>query len=113
MSDKINHPSHYNQGKIEVYDFITDQKLDFSLGNVVKYVCRAKHKKGLEDLKKAQWYLNKFIKEFEAEEEALLKSSNVTASSICDPQGDTVALWTDNEQRQRTALAKTYAKNGI
>lgn len=55
----VNHPSHYNSGKIEVIDFIKDQKLDFNLGDVVKYVCRAKHKgKYLEDLKKAKFYLD-------------------------------------------------------
>jgi len=64
MKDQINHPSHYTTGKIEVIDFILDQKLDFLGGNVVKYLCRAPHKgKKLEDLKKAQWYLNRLINE--------------------------------------------------
>jgi hypothetical protein len=57
----INSPSHYNSGKIEVIAFLEDQKLGFHAGNVVKYVCRAPHKNGLEDLKKAQWYLNRLI----------------------------------------------------
>ena len=34
-------PKHYQRGKIQVWDFIADQNLDFFLGNVVKYVCRA------------------------------------------------------------------------
>lgn len=59
--ETVNHPSHYNQGKIEVIEFITDQQLDFCEGNVVKYVSRHKHKNGLEDLKKAQFYLNYLI----------------------------------------------------
>lgn len=64
MSDEINHPSHYNQGKIEVYDFIVDQNLSFAEGNVVKYVCRSKHKgERLKDLRKAEWYLRKAIEE--------------------------------------------------
>ena len=37
-------PKHYQRGKIQVWDFIADQNLDFLLGNVVKYVCRAGHK---------------------------------------------------------------------
>ena len=37
-------PKHYQRGKIQVWDFIADQNLDFFLGNVVKYVCRAGHK---------------------------------------------------------------------
>ena len=68
------HPSHYNSGKIEVIDFITDQNLDFCLGNVVKYISRAGKKseegknlfeKTLEDLKKAEFYLQYKIKELE------------------------------------------------
>ena len=75
MSDMINHPQHYTLGKIEVIDFIEDKGLNFNLGNVVKYVARAGHKKSsgksqedkaLEDLQKAQWYLNREISSREA-----------------------------------------------
>lgn len=60
--DMVDHPPHYNQGKIEVADFIEDQGLDFFAGNVVKYVIRAPHKNNaLEDLKKARWYLDRLI----------------------------------------------------
>ena len=63
QADPVNHPSHYNTGKIEVIDFIEDQRLGFHLGNVVKYACRAQHKgDALEDLKKAHWYLTKWKK---------------------------------------------------
>lgn len=68
--EKVNHPSHYNQGKIEVIDFIEDQQLDFHEGNTVKYVCRAKHKGNeLEDLKKAAWYLQRKIEKLEGKKE--------------------------------------------
>lgn len=61
-SDLVNSPSHYTQGKIEVIDFLEDQKLGFHEANVVKYICRANHKGNeLEDLKKALWYLNRKI----------------------------------------------------
>ena len=40
------HPDHYNEGEIEVWDFIADQKLDFFEGNIVKYICRWKTKNG-------------------------------------------------------------------
>jgi len=61
--ETINHPSHYNSGKIEVIDYIEDQKLGFHLGNAVKYICRAEHKgKKIEDLKKAIWHLEREIK---------------------------------------------------
>lgn len=54
MPNVIDHPSHYNKGKIEVIDFIEDQGLSFHLGNVIKYVARAGSKGDkLEDLKKS------------------------------------------------------------
>ena len=71
-NNPVSHPSHYTSGKIEVIDFITDQKLDFCLGNVIKYISRAGKKtevgkddytKMIEDLEKAQFYLNFKIKE--------------------------------------------------
>ena len=61
--DKINKPKHYTQGKIDVWDFIVDKKLDFLEGNIIKYVVRWKNKNGIEDLKKAQAYINKLIEE--------------------------------------------------
>jgi len=64
--DKINSPKHYNNGAlgIETIDMIQNAVPDFGsylLGNVFKYVSRYQYKNGLEDLKKAQWYLNKLI----------------------------------------------------
>ena len=64
--DKIDHPRHYNTGKFEVIDVIEDWKLGFHLGNTVKYIARAEHKGAtLDDLKKARWYLDRFIKQLE------------------------------------------------
>jgi hypothetical protein len=57
-------PIHYQRGSIQVWDFIADQKLDYFLGNVIKYVCRAGHKQyeeELDDLLKAQAYIDKKI----------------------------------------------------
>ena len=63
---KVNHPKHYNSGKIEVIDAIVDWELDFIEGNVVKYITRAKHKGDqLGDLRKARWYLDYLIKQLE------------------------------------------------
>lgn len=62
--DAVNHPAHYTSGRIEVIDFIEDQKLDYHLGNVIKYVCRAGRKDPAteqEDLRKAVWYLQRRI----------------------------------------------------
>jgi hypothetical protein len=57
-ADEVNHPAHYNRGRIEAIDFIADQNLGFHLGNVVKYIVR---NMSLTDLKKAAWYLNREI----------------------------------------------------
>jgi hypothetical protein len=60
--DKVNHPVHYKAGGIETIDFIEAKKLDYHLGNVVKYITRSDLKGNkLEDLQKAQWYLNRAI----------------------------------------------------
>ena len=65
-NDLVNHPSHYTKGKIEVWDFILDQQLDYLSGNVIKYVCRHASKgKPLEDLKKARAYIDKLIATYE------------------------------------------------
>lgn len=57
--DAVHHPSHYNQGTIEVIDFIYDQRLNFSLGNAIKYICRAGRKgdDAIQDLEKAKEYI--------------------------------------------------------
>ena len=63
--EMINHPSHYNQG-IEAIDYIESHKMNFCIGNVIKYITRAKHKgTELQDLKKASWYLNREIERLE------------------------------------------------
>lgn len=70
MSDVINHPEHYTSGNIEVIDYIEDKEFNFNLGNVIKYVSRAGLKKSvgksaedkaLEDLRKAQFYIQREI----------------------------------------------------
>ncbi len=62
LHDPVNHPSHYTQGGIETIDFIEAKKLNYNLGNVVKYITRADHKGNrIEDLQKAKWYLEREI----------------------------------------------------
>ena len=69
VEDNVNSPSHYKYGKKETIDVIQDCMTDdeyhgYLKGNVLKYVSRYKFKgEPLEDLKKAEWYLNKLIKE--------------------------------------------------
>jgi hypothetical protein len=64
-SDSINHPKHYtgSDPTYEAINVIEAWSMGFCDGNVVKYLCRWKQKGGLEDLRKAQWYLNRFIEE--------------------------------------------------
>ena len=60
--DPVNNPAHYTVGGIETIDFIEAKKLNYRLGNVVKYLTRADHKGNkIEDLRKAQWYLEREI----------------------------------------------------
>lgn len=61
MTNNIN-PDHYRHGGVETVDFIEAKRLDYHLGNVVKYVARAGHKGDeIEDLQKALWYLRKAL----------------------------------------------------
>lgn len=66
--DNVNHPSHYMSSTgLETIDVIEAFTSDLTgmdavcTANIIKYICRWKHKNGIEDLKKAQWYLNKLI----------------------------------------------------
>jgi len=66
-ADPVNHPEHYKTGGIETIDFIEAKNLGYNLGNVVKYITRADHKGNkLQDLQKAQWYLNREINKAQA-----------------------------------------------
>ena len=68
MSSNVNHPKHYNTGKIEVINAIEEWNMGFCDGNVIKYVARHRHKgKPIEDLKKAKWYLERLIQQYEQE----------------------------------------------
>lgn len=71
QTDNVNHPSHYETGKFECIDVMVETQgvqatKDFCVCNALKYIYRHKRKNGLEDIKKAIWYLNKYV---ELEEE--------------------------------------------
>jgi hypothetical protein len=73
QNDPVNHPSHYCLGGIEVLDAIEAWELPYHLGNVVKYVARAGKKNSstyLQDLQKAQFYLNRFVSQLKDKREA-------------------------------------------
>jgi hypothetical protein len=62
MDDLVNQPAHYKVGGIETIDFIEAKRLNYNMGNAVKYISRADHKGNKkQDLEKAVWYLNREI----------------------------------------------------
>jgi hypothetical protein len=65
MADNVNHPKHYNShpAGIECIDVV--EHLPFNVGNAIKYLWRADHKNGIEDLRKAAWYVNREIARLE------------------------------------------------
>ena len=68
LTEAVDHPPHYqSEAGIEAIDVIEAFGLGFCLGNVVKYVLRAERKNGLEDLRKAKWYLERAIERRESE----------------------------------------------
>ena len=64
LRDPVEHPAHYTFGKIEVLDAIEDWGLDYHRGNILKYIVRAGKKgdKLIEDLRKARFYLDRYIR---------------------------------------------------
>lgn len=73
-NDNVNHPAHYTRGSIETIDFIKNQVFDISSyyeGCIIKYISRYKFKNGSEDLKKAAWYLDRLIEQFEKDQEQI------------------------------------------
>lgn len=71
--DVVNSPSHYTKGKFETIDVIEDVvkglpgKEAICVGNAIKYLSRYKHKNGIEDVKKARWYIERLIQTLEDE----------------------------------------------
>ena len=64
-------PSHYQRGRIQVWDFIVDQQLDFLAGNIIKYICRAGHKDQeteIDDWLKIRAYVNRKIEALSTDE---------------------------------------------
>lgn len=69
--DNVNHPSHYTQGGVECIDALAAATVNLQgieavcTANAIKYLWRWKQKNGVEDLKKAKWYIDKLISEEE------------------------------------------------
>lgn len=89
LMDNVNHPKHYqSKSGLETIDVIEAFTEDLvggeatNTGNVLKYMCRWKSKNGLEDLKKARWYLDRLISIVEKRDEEMRKLAASTSSSI-------------------------------
>lgn len=73
--EMVNHPEHYQSGKIETIDVIEEFTKDlkgieaFDTANIIKYVCRWNRKNGVEDLRKLVWYANHLINHIETKGE--------------------------------------------
>lgn len=84
-SDSVNHPAHYNQGNVEVIDYIRDcigiqGEYYFCIGNCIKYISRAEYKNNkLQDLMKCKWYLTRAIEDLDE-----MNNSNKTSESTAD-----------------------------
>lgn len=90
MADAIN-PSHYKQGKVECIDAIESATVHktgfeaFCVGNVIKYCWRYEAKNGLEDVKKAQFYLNKLIYYLEHKDDKMIVKINAEKNADYNP----------------------------
>lgn len=89
MTDMVNHPPHYNGSEarcdkcgdcIECIE--VTRHMSFNLGNAVKYLWRWQTKGGLEDLKKARWYLEDAIKDLERKQSAEVKGQICMAKDL-------------------------------
>lgn len=65
MSEQVDHPSHYGgaDNPYEAIRVIEAWGLGFHDGNVIKYLSRWRQKGGVADLRKARWYLDRFIEQ--------------------------------------------------
>ena len=90
MIDNVNHPSHYCQGGIECIDALKAATVGKTgieavcVANVIKYCWRYEEKNGLEDVKKAQFYINRLIQELEKKKENNALHSPSTITGDCN-----------------------------
>jgi len=101
-NDKQINGDHY-RGAIQTWDYIVANDLGFLEGNIVKYVTRFRKKNGVQDLEKAQYYLQKLI---EVENERLRRSSNTNVQN----QQTIASIVAESENRygERTGVDVAY-----
>jgi len=89
MEDNINHPKHYETNKVECIEAmeITQGRgavMSFCLCNAFKYLWRHNRKNGLEDIKKAKWYLDKYIELAEKSKADINEKFGYMDGGYCD-----------------------------
>lgn len=91
--DPVNHPQHYARNKIEPVHVTEDWGLDYFLGTALKYICRRGNKNGeyarerhLQDLKKAEWYLQRCIANFKGAYPELEPEEGLEQCSFCNQE---------------------------
>ena len=73
LPNNVNNPKHYTSHPSGIECIQVTEHMNFNLGNAVKYLWRTDHKNGLEDLKKARWYINREISRLEEEDREFIK----------------------------------------
>jgi len=103
MVDMVNHPPHYTRGGVECIDALASataglEGLDaVCTANAIKYLWRWKQKNGVEDLRKAQWYISKLI------ETSVVPQPDLLRRAAPSPD-QTWAKWAASEDRQDDCL---------
>ena len=102
MSDNVNHPSHYETGKYECIDVMLETQgieavKNFCICNAFKYLYRHENKNGVEDVRKAKWYLDKYLELVDSDDserktkEAVKRAEKIANALKCGtlkmPQG--------------------------
>lgn len=114
MSDNVNHPQHYIRNGLETIDVIkafTSNLVGMEAvctGNALKYLCRWKEKNGLEDLKKAEWYLKRLISEVEANGEGTETPEEIL-KRIADAHWEQIRMENEHKVDPYTLIADVDA----
>jgi hypothetical protein len=106
-NDKQINGDHY-RGAIQTWDYIVANDLGFLEGNIVKYVTRFRKKNGLQDLEKAQHYLQKLI---EVENERLRRASNTNVQNQQTIAG--IIAESENRYGERTSANVSYRNEAV
>ncbi len=99
QEEAVDHPAHYKVGKIEVIEIIEDWDLDYSDGNALKYLLRYPHKhkddvgKQIEDLRKAQWYIDRKIRLLANEQQREMAEAVRDLEEVVEERGAETKYW--------------------